>query len=228
MESALSLVLALKWHVHLITTAPKYIGIIRDEKTLEDKLGYYPQNLQNFKPAWSTLRQQCCSAPSLGCWHQVSASAVAFGQVSLCPHCTQLGAIPVSHTKVWGIAMCSSTCIHVRRWAKRSRMELISVWLALQASVGWKVWQKWMLYKYFWVLGIQATGKARLRADSVIRICGSHHSDGAWCDAVCSALPAPLRPSRSSKGPSDGSCVSLRIPVLSYVLKNGFSFFFLH
>lgn len=74
--------------------------------------------------------------------------------------CTQLGAIPW-HTEVWGIAVCSSTAAAFRRWAKRSphRVDL-SVWLAPWDSVGWKVRQKWMLYKYFWDLEIQATEKS--------------------------------------------------------------------
>lgn len=128
-------------------------------------------------------------------------------------------------TEGWGAATCSSTAAAFRRWAKRS-CRVISVWLTPRGSVGWKVRQEWMLYKYFWVLEIQATGKAQLRTGSVIRICISHRSDGASCDAVCLALPAPLYPSRSSKEPSDVRFVSLHIPVLSYVLENGFSFFF--
>lgn len=140
--------------------------------------------------------------------------------------CTQLDAIPW-HTEVWGIAVCSSTAAAFRRWAKRSphRVDL-SVWLAPWDSVGWKVRQKWMLYKYFWDLEIQATEKAGLRADSKIRICISHHSDGALRDTVCLALPSTtVYPSRSSREWWHVRFASLCIPVLSYLLKNSFSLF---
>lgn len=215
MESALSLVLALKWR-SLDYNCSKTCRNCRLDMKRHWKInwGLSSQSasyLQNFNPAWGTLRQQCCSAPSPGCWQQMWASAMAFGQVSLCPHHTELGAIACP-TKVGDIATSSST-----DGRSHPLTELSSQFGSHSRDpVGWKVPQKCMLYKYFWDLETQATGKAGLRADSVIRICISHTATAPCATQSAQHHPAP---SRSSRQWWHARVLSLWIPVLSYLLK---------